>query len=539
MASHCFKMDALYTRLALGAVLVTALVVTVNGNCGRPMALQFADLSKRHADTATFPIDSSVSYVCRPGYVKTPGKLAVRKCLANSQWSVISEFCEPRECGNPGELHHGWVQVNGTIVGSTAIFGCDEGYRLVGSRPLRRCLDTGAWSNAVPVCEPVICGPPPDTQDAIHSGLTSSEYSYLTSVTYRCIQGALVGVAAIYCTQHGNWSGPAPECIDVSCPMPQVKHGVLVAGFASRFTYGDSVVVRCQDGFILKGTGVLKCGRGGDWHPATTKCVHTVSCPEPDVANGRITFGAKETFQSGFETGYRVFAQVSFECDPGYELVGKSTIQCQLDKKWHPNKPSCAPKSGCRKPNIANGYETTTSGRKLGFNRSHYSRKSMTYIACDPGYTLKGSREAQCGEAFEWEPPLPSCLLLEHSAPIQVQHSVMLQSEAVAETLTCPAKFLPAGRKNFICAGDDSAGSIPANHEATPASAGALCKTLEKSLTENWQTMGLQDKYTHLDLQKLCLDIRDLHLQIEKLNATSTPCAPKKGGRFWNIGFSV
>lgn len=460
-------METFKGKITIRVTLVLTLVVFVQGDCGRPKEIPFAELSKKHVGVVTFPVGSSVNYHCRPGYVKIPEKSASLQCLPDSKWSEAEELCRPRSCGNPGELHHGWVETNGTTIGSVAVFHCDTGYNMI-SRAYRKCLESGLWSNRVPLCESVICAPPPNSPNAVHSRMEEDDFTYLSSVTYHCTAGVLDGEASIYCTDHGNWSGPAPECIDVSCPVPRVNNAVLISGFGTHFTYGQVLTFRCQEGFVMNGSAVLQCGRGGAWLPEKPVCKHRASCPEPEVANGHIILGNKESFQSGLETGYRVLTFVTFQCDPGFNLIGRERIQCQTNRQWKPNKPNCVLKLDA--------------------------------------------------------PSSAAPLLVLHTAG----GSSVLQGAAVGEdgiTSHCPTRFLPAGKQLATCTGGSTAGP---KDTAKLASAEGLCDFVWKSMTEYWKRMNVEDKYTHLELQKLCLDIRSLHLQIEKANATRTPPSTKR-----------
>lgn len=528
-------METFKGKITIRVTLVLSLVVFVQGDCGRPKEIPFAELSKKHVGVVTFPVGSSVNYHCRPGYVKIPEKSASLQCLPDSKWSEAEELCRPRSCGNPGELHHGWVETNGTTIGSVAVFHCDTGYNMI-SRAYRKCLESGLWSNRVPLCESVICAPPPNSPNAVHSRMEEDDFTYLSSVTYRCTAGVLDGEASIYCTDHGNWSGPAPECIDVSCPVPRVNNAVLISGFGTHFTYGQVLTFRCQEGFVMNGSAVLQCGRGGAWLPEKPVCKHRASCPEPEVANGHIILGNKESFQSGLETGYRVLTFVTFQCDPGFNLIGRERIQCQTNRQWKPNKPNCVLKTSCPKPYTENGYETNAKGRSLIYQNRAYGNMSMAYLKCNPGYILNGSGVIQCGARFDWYPPIPSCIpeldAPSSAAPLLVLHtaggSSVLQGAAVGEdgiTSHCPTRFLPAGKQLATCTGGSTAGP---KDTAKLASAEGLCDFVWKSMTEYWKRMNVEDKYAHLELQKLCLDIRSLHLQIEKANATRTPPSTKR-----------
>ncbi|XP_053881230.1 complement decay-accelerating factor-like [Malaclemys terrapin pileata] len=134
-------------------------------------------------------------------------------CLENRKWSEAFEFCKMKSCGHPGEPENGRVIITDLLFGSTINFTCEEGHRLIG-QPYRRCEISGlrvAWSGEVPICERILCLPPPDIPNGRHTGVIMDGFSYGSSVTYKCDSGyPLTGEASIHCTTkdglNGEWS---------------------------------------------------------------------------------------------------------------------------------------------------------------------------------------------------------------------------------------------------------------------------------------------------------------------------------------------
>lgn len=56
------------------------------------------------------------------------------------------------DCGDLDDIPNGFVSLNGTVFGSTAMYSCNEAFRLQGS-PERICEATGQWSGSEPTCE--------------------------------------------------------------------------------------------------------------------------------------------------------------------------------------------------------------------------------------------------------------------------------------------------------------------------------------------------------------------------------------------------
>ena len=48
--------------------------------------------------------------------------------------------------------HHGFIEVNSSMVGSEARYSCMEGYDLVFGDEIRTCRIDGTWSGVAPCC---------------------------------------------------------------------------------------------------------------------------------------------------------------------------------------------------------------------------------------------------------------------------------------------------------------------------------------------------------------------------------------------------
>lgn len=63
------------------------------------------------------------------------------------------------------------------------------------------------------------------------------------------------------------------------------------------------------------------------------------SCPDlPEIQNGW-----KTTSHVALVRG----AQITYQCDPGYDLVGRETLTCQLDLTWSSQPPFCEKSQFC------------------------------------------------------------------------------------------------------------------------------------------------------------------------------------------------
>ena len=84
------------------------------------------------------------------------------RLLNHTAVSRHSNYCKPMhhlhvthtviDCGLLTDTDNGQVDTFGTFFGSIAIYTCDTGYTLFGSR-FRTCIVNGLWTSPKPLCE--------------------------------------------------------------------------------------------------------------------------------------------------------------------------------------------------------------------------------------------------------------------------------------------------------------------------------------------------------------------------------------------------
>lgn len=147
--------------------------------------------------------------------------------------------CTFVDCKPPGGFNNGEVKLtsNATYFGSTAIYECWNGFKLIGNAR-RTCLENGSWSGYDPNCRGMMrinlnfpflfdfailsliydylllleiqCDAPEPTNATID--VTSFQIGGY--VKYSCSKGQfLVGEASRKCSDHGIWAGNVPYCI--------------------------------------------------------------------------------------------------------------------------------------------------------------------------------------------------------------------------------------------------------------------------------------------------------------------------------------
>uniref|UniRef100_A0A3B4GTR2 Complement receptor type 1-like n=1 Tax=Pundamilia nyererei TaxID=303518 RepID=A0A3B4GTR2_9CICH len=227
-------------------------------DCGVPPAVSNSNvhLADRFITKTSFFSGQKVYYNCDVGYVAAGGRKS-RLCN-NGKWTPLKLKCERKLCGSAGDIQSGQFVYTGVEFGDTATAVCDEGFMLVGSAT-RHCMNNG-WSGRNPVCEAAVCEDPPEVSNAEITGLQHEPYTYKSVIRYSCRAGTLVGEREIWCTKHGTWSAPAPEC----------KGHILTEQI--KFQYRATIYIQCNMGYVMSGPGTVYCERDGRWLPELPKC---------------------------------------------------------------------------------------------------------------------------------------------------------------------------------------------------------------------------------------------------------------------------
>uniref|UniRef100_G1R866 Seizure related 6 homolog like n=1 Tax=Nomascus leucogenys TaxID=61853 RepID=G1R866_NOMLE len=166
------------------------------------------------------------------------------------------------------------------------------------------------------------------------------------------------------------------------------------------------------------------------------------SCSDlPEIQNGWKTTSHTELVRG---------ARITYQCDPGYDIVGSDTLTCQWDLSWSSDPPFCEKsKSGllehtgseqdspeiciisselllacisaeeslaCDNPGLPeNGYQ-------ILYKRLYLPGESLTFM-CYEGFELMGEVTIRCilGQPSHWNGPLPVCKVAEAAAETSLE----------------------------------------------------------------------------------------------------------------------
>ncbi|XP_005143283.3 LOW QUALITY PROTEIN: membrane cofactor protein [Melopsittacus undulatus] len=413
-------MGPLRRRPAPGPGLVVGLVLVLPwlggaralATCEPPDRLQYAELEERFSTMNSFPPGSTVSYICRPGYMRVAGKSLTRTCGEDLQWSPTEKFCTERKCRLPEELRDGFVHVTDLTFGSTATFSCRAGFRLRGTSEITCVIRNEGvdWDRDLPLCERIPCKPPPSIANGHHT--EAANYVFETTVTYTCDEApkgtdpfSLIGSATISCTYdadlNGVWSEEPPQCKVVKCENPKVENGKKKSGFGPSYTYRDSVMFECDPGYVMTGSEVITCGENSTWSPPKPTCkkITRSVCGAPEITHG-VVIPAKLVYEGGESVQIKCSAHCTFP--HGAEEM---TVTCQGQNTWSSLQDcACGPISSGLTPHI--NYGKVIDGQKPS-----YSVGDTITIECYTGYTLHGEAQIRYIGENRWFPAVPTCQL--------------------------------------------------------------------------------------------------------------------------------
>ncbi|XP_023614240.1 CUB and sushi domain-containing protein 2 [Myotis lucifugus] len=333
-----------------------------------------------------YQFQAQLMLICDPGYYYT-GQRVIR-CQANGKWSLGNSMptCQIISCGELPIPPNGHRIGTLSVYGATAIFSCNSGYTLVGSR-VRECMANGLWSGSEVRCLAGHCGTP---EPIVNGHINGENYNYRGSVVYQCNAGfRLIGMSVRICQQDHHWSGKTPFCVPITCGHPGNPINGLTQG--NQFNLNDVVKFVCNPGYVSEGAAGSQCLANGQWSDTLPTC-RMVSCGHP---------GSPPHSQMSGDN-YTVGAVVHYSCSGKRTLVGNATRVCGLDGHWTGSLPHCSGTSMgiCGDPGIP------AHGIRLG---ESFAPGSLMRFSCEAGHVLRGSSERTCQANGSWSGTQPEC----------------------------------------------------------------------------------------------------------------------------------
>uniref|UniRef100_A0ABM0MEQ0 Uncharacterized protein LOC102802478 n=1 Tax=Saccoglossus kowalevskii TaxID=10224 RepID=A0ABM0MEQ0_SACKO len=405
---------------------------------------------------------------------------------------------EPSQCSNPGHPPNGKL-INTTNISFPAIPGTEVSYECcdgfeAASDTLICVEDNGGafWKPAYPVCIPVcnddelsvggscyLLGTGRGSWYEADAYCKSVDVSYYlaeieTAEEHSYLQGNLTLLPqsrwrfwlAMIQYNVGNWTWISGELLTFDIwedgyPSGQYHCGALVRGGENKKEHFRMRDVECDS------TRYILCERGG-----------RITCADPgNLANGKISPDIE------YPAAYQQI--LSFTCDDGYELMGASTIFCNIDEcepgyKWSDSIPECVPKDYCPTPDFPT--HVGVADYSLTFP---VENGTVIELKCNPArYEMIGDPLTLCIN-MTWT-TMPNCTATTDFTSLEPTTdftSLELTTDLMSSTLPPSTEITSMGTTTDIISPHTSTSVTP--HKSTTDAATSFQTTAEPSQCSN------------------------------------------------------
>ncbi|XP_064928384.1 P-selectin isoform X3 [Columba livia] len=354
--------------------------------------------SHLHGD---FAFGSTCVFSCQTGFVLTG--LESRECTATGTWTGDAPHCEVITCPMLSAPDWGLLNcshLNGNFTfGSTCAFSCQTGFALMGSES-RECTAMGTWTGDTPRCEaiacPVLSAPGWGQLNCSH---LHGDFAFGSTCVFSCQTGfVLTGLESRECTATGTWTGDAPRCEAITCPVlsAPVRGQLNCSHLHGDFTFGSTCAFSCQMGFALMGPESRECTAMGSWTGDTPRC-EAITCPvlsAPDRGNMNC---------SNLNGNFAFGSTCVFSCETGFALTGLESQECTAMGTWTGDTPRCKA--------IACPVLSAPDWGQLNCSHLHgdFAFGSVCAFSCQTGFALTGPDSRKCTAMGTWTGDTPRC----------------------------------------------------------------------------------------------------------------------------------
>ncbi|NXT44709.1 LYAM3 protein, partial [Pelecanoides urinatrix] len=349
----------------------------------------------------TFAFNSTCAFSCQEGFEPTGARRL--RCTAGGVWTGPPPRCQAITCPvlsapDRGELNCSHLHGDFTF-GSTCAFSCQTGFALMGSES-RNCTATGTWTGDAPRCEaitcPVLSAP---AQGELNCSHLHGHFAFGSTCAFSCQTGfALTGPGSRECTATGTWTGDAPRCEAITCPaLSAPDRGELnCSHLHGNFTFGSTCVFSCQTGFVLTGLETHECTAMGTWTGDAPRC-KAVVCPVLSApARGELNC-------SHLYGDFAFGSTCAFSCQTGFVLMGPESRECTATGTWTGDAPRCK----------AITCPVLSAPDRGELNCSHlygdFAFGSTCAFSCQTGFALTGPESRECTATGTWTGDAPRC----------------------------------------------------------------------------------------------------------------------------------
>ncbi|KAL4647199.1 hypothetical protein GN956_G7842 [Arapaima gigas] len=269
-------------------------------------------------------------------------------------------------------------------VGAVVEFACEPGYTLEQGSVIIECMDTEnpQWNETEPACRgqcgQVVCG-------GVEVGGRWPELVEKGDINPWLLQFGLLHVGKNdLLTFYDGDDLTAKILGQYAGSRPRFKLYTSMADVTIQFQSDPATnIFGYHNGFVIHFFEVPR----------------NDTCPElPEITNGW-----KSTSHPELVHG----TVVTYQCYPGFEVVGTDILMCQWDLTWSGDLPSCEKVSSCPDPGAVEHGRRVMSGPRLTVG-------STVQYVCNRGYVLSGNSLLTCHSRDsggpKWSERLPKCV---------------------------------------------------------------------------------------------------------------------------------
>ncbi|XP_023284251.1 seizure protein 6 homolog isoform X1 [Seriola lalandi dorsalis] len=285
---------------------------------------------------------------------------------------------------------------NTWAVGAVVEFACDPGYTLEQGSVTIECMDPNnpQWNETEPACRAVCSGEITDSAGVVLSPNWPEAYDKGQDCIWGIhveedkrimldIQVLNIGKNDLVTFYDGDDLN-AKVLGQYGGSKPRFKLYTSTADVTIQFQSDPATnVYGYNNGFIIRFFEVAR----------------NDTCPElPEISNGWKSTSHPELVQG---------TVVTYQCYPGYQVVGAELLMCQWDLTWSGDLPSCERVVSCADPGKVDHSRRVLSG-------PHFTVGSTIQYVCNKGFTLSGNSLLTCfnrgSSGPKWNQKLPRCL---------------------------------------------------------------------------------------------------------------------------------
>uniref|UniRef100_A0A8C3YPD3 Seizure related 6 homolog like n=1 Tax=Catagonus wagneri TaxID=51154 RepID=A0A8C3YPD3_9CETA len=339
----------------------------------------------------------------------------IRIEFTSDQARAVSSFNIRFEAFEKGHCYEPYIQ-NGNFttsdptynIGTIVEFACDPGHSLEQGPAIIECINVRDpyWNDTEPLCR-AMCG---GELSAVAGVVLSPNWPEPYVEGEDCIWKIHVGEEKriFLDIQFLNLSNSDILTVyDGDEVMPHIL-GQYLGNSGPQKLYSSTPDLTIQ--FHSDPAGLI-FGKGQGFIINYIEVSRNDSCSDlPEIQNGWKTTSHMELVRG---------ARITYQCDPGYDIVGSDTLTCQWDLSWSSDPPFCEKTEeslACDNPGLPeNGYQ-------ILYKRLYLPGESLTFM-CYEGFELMGEVTIRCilGQPSHWNGPLPVCKVAEAAAETSLE----------------------------------------------------------------------------------------------------------------------